>query len=166
MDSHEIGLFNPRNAKTEKKAKKNKGDEHWNKSQQDRRVVREELGFLFPKSEIWHKPQFFIIFFLVILRKISVYLAENKQKTPQSSTPRSTAFKKSDRSTKENKIPQTYHIHKDEKKLAFLSLTSSGNLPQAATQVWKCNFTAIVVVEFLLTRIFIIKITLQPCSNF
>lgn len=52
MDSHEIGLFNPRNAKTEKKAKKNKGDEHWNKSQQDRRVVREELGFLFPKSEI------------------------------------------------------------------------------------------------------------------
>lgn len=108
----------------------------------------------------------FLFFFLVILRKISVYLAENKQKTPQSSTPRSTAFKKSDRSTKENKIPQTYHIHKDGKKLAFLSLTSSGNLPQAATQVWKCNFTAIVVVEFLLTRIFIIKITLQPCSNF
>lgn len=54
--------------------------------------VRAELGFLSPKAETGHKPHLFFSFFLVVLSKISVYLAENKQKTPQSSTPQSTAF--------------------------------------------------------------------------
>lgn len=126
-------MFNLRKAKAKERAKKNTGDQRWNKAQQNRMVVlpqsshpraspgvkipfpnppravfwsqkgQNPLGFemnlkqllagftwkqswdfcLSPKAEIRHKPDFvfFLFFFLfvVILSKIAVYLAENKQ---------------------------------------------------------------------------------------
>lgn len=116
-----------------------------------------ELGFLSPKAKIWHKPHFFLFFKLYFQKSQCIWQKTNK-KTPQSSTPQSTAFIKV--TGVQKKIKYHRHItYTRMKKLAFPSLRSLGNLPQAATEVWKCNFTGFPLV------IFTIKTTIYPCSN-